>query len=373
MFDAPFIEIISAEDIHRFDQWIKQWGVADVVAKSGKNAPIGDKKNWITVLLHYFPTMHKWAISNMCSQQDADYVFELLFNNLIINDSNGDLAKKCDTVFTKHMLHKSAKSLWSALGGMAQKNHNGLLNYIFSHPQFQDYLTASDQASREGMRTFFVEMILGARHTHQSAWSMFQKNMPVYHTAWMSAYTDALMGYRFDHVVNELFDDRTFFTWAAKSQFVKTWATQHQLSGSNFTLCPKFLDTDDLPVYYGTTLWNTVNAHPTNEVNKLLTQLCGQNVSLSLIVVECIATAQRSVKGVRVVKKHALLRTETVQNNMNTVIDRLDDEQLRELIAHRTRVWGEMDFLQHPRIVSQTLWAHVKHVGPPQVRVRKKL
>lgn len=372
MFDAPFIEIISSQDPQRFDQWIKQWGVVEVVAASGKNAPIGGKKDWISVLLYYFPTMHKWATSDVCSQQDADFVFDALFGNLIINDNNGDLAKKCDTVFTKHIFQKTSKSLWAALGEMTQKNHNGLLAHILSHPQFQPYLTASDRVSRKGMRTFFVEMILGARLTEHSAWSMFQNNMPSYHTAWVSAYVDSLMRFGFDRVVNELFDNPRFCAWADESQFVKNWVVHHHLSGLNFTTPPKFVGVDHLPVYYGKALWNTVSIQTTNDVNALIAQLCRHNVSLPLVVVECLAAAERSVKGFNAAKKHAALRNETIQNNMNAVIDRLDDDQLCKLIARRTRAWGLMDFPQHPRVLSQTLHANVKDMENTQ-RVRKKL
>lgn len=371
MFDSTFIEIINTQNVQRFDQWIKQWGVADVVARSGKSAQIGEKKHWMSVLLHYFPTMHKWATSEVCSQQDADCVFDALFGNLIINDNNGDLAKKCDRVFAKHMLHKSPKLLWAALGEIAQKNHNGLLAHIFSHPQFQHYLTTSDRASRWGMQKFFVEMILGARHTQHSAWSMFQKNMPAYHTAWMGAYMDSLMRYGFDDVVNTLFNDSAFRAWAEESQIVKIWATHHHLSGPNFAAHPKFVSEDNLLAYYGQILWNTVKAHPTKDVNTLVTQLCGQHVSLPLIVVECIAAAGQAVKGASVIKKSTELRSETLQSNMNAIIDRLDDKQLGKLIAHRTKVWSLMDFPQHPRILSQTLQHHVEHFGASQAR--KKL
>lgn len=360
MFDDTFMDIIEHTDIVRFDQWIKKWGVEQVVAHSQKSQ-IGEKKHWITVLLNYFPTLHAWAVSDMCAPKDAEYILEHMYQAVMNNDHNGLLAKKCAGVFAQKMFH-SHRSVLKSMKWMVENHHDGLLEYIFSHPDFQKHLICTQSKSQTHLQSLFSTMIAVSRKTNNSAWERFRNTMPAYHNGWLVPYTNALLNYHFTDMVEKLLAQPDFKQWEGAQAFVSNWAGNHTLSISSFlqpTHCsqyspPKFLDATHLSVYYGKVLWNSIESgtHNSESVYEALKQM-STVVACRDILVECFNAAERSVKGLKQENKEEQLRPHAC--HLSYILDCLDDDDVRAIVAQRPKAYEWIGLHNHPRALKMVL------------------
>lgn len=373
MFDDTFMDIIAHTDIVRFDQWIKQWGVENVVAKSQKSQ-IGEKKHWITVLLHYFPTLHAWTVSDLCAPKDAEYVLEHMYEAVINNDRNGALAKKCDRVFAQQMFH-SHRSVLQSMIGMMKNHHNGLIEHIFAHPDFQKHLWSTQSKSQTDLQSLFSTMIIASRTMRHSVglsvWERFRETTPAYHIAWLIPYTNALLNYNFTNVVEELMARPDFKQWEGGDAFVDTWVRKHTLQISHFSETtyavkyapPAFLDAKHLSTYYGKVVWNSIEGGAYNSISvyDALEQM-STTVPRCDILLECFNAAERSVKGMKKETKCEKLQPHAC--HLSYILNRLNDDEMRAVVVQRPKSYEWMGLHNHPRALSMVLNAHMETARP---------
>lgn len=367
MFDENFVRTIERGHVGEFDSWIRQWGVEHVVERSSKNEHIANKHHWIAILMHYFPTMRAWALSGLCAQSEAEYVFDRLFNNLIINDNDGLLSKRCNTVFSQHMFEMTHLKIWQTMDLIVSQHQNGLLTHILQHPDFQKYLTSRQNDAQKGMRTTFSKMIVASRNVNQSSWTVFRDHMPPYNCSWLIPYVDSLLQYRFDGVVANLLGGDTFKQWSEHPLFVQEWAKKHSLTSSTQFKNLSFLNPEIAPIYHGTVLWNSI-VNESDDCVVSLVEFGPKDVPFEHVVLECFQAAERSVKGLRLHKKHDQLRR--CEDNMIALFDALDDQTLRCLVQHKTDVWDWINISNNPRVLSHTLHAAVEEHGAKGVTVK---
>lgn len=357
MFDEKFIEAIENRDIEKFHQWIIHHGVENVVANSGQKSVLHRGKNWLTVLMHYGPTLHKWAVSDLCSQQTASFVLEHNFLTLILYDDKAELAKKCDAVFAQKMFHKTPLSLWGALFSMIEKNQTGLLLHIFSHKDFQKHLTLFSRDSRNGMEEFFKKTIVSSRNTegNQSWWSTFRNNTPKYHNSWATAYMNALTYYDFSEEVGNFLSSSAFLAWDTPKQFLKHWGQHHTLISRRFSAAPKFLDSTVLPLYYGQLLWNNIALNDQNRISSLIETFASSTTPFHEIVLGCLQSAERAVKGLKPSAKQKALIHWNAENAMAMLFDALDEEMIATLMPHKNDLWDLLNITNHPYVLACVL------------------
>lgn len=368
IFDDAFINTIRKNDIHKFDAWIKHWGVECVVERTRKHEHMANKRHWIEVLINYFPTMQKWMVSDLCAQTDAEYMFDCLFDQFINIDHNGSLAKKCNTVFAKHMF-KTQLSLWKHIPQIVGKHHNEVLLHLLQHSDFQTHLTSERNAAQEGMRNMFLTMIVSSRNVEKSSWQTFRENMPAYHRSWLVPYIDSLLAYRFDNVVNELLESVAFQRWNANGEFLKEWAQRHNLNCDSGSENMPFLDPDTQPIYCGTLLWNSIAREQYNENKDPLKLFHSSNIPIEDILLNTFLAAERSVKNLSVEKKAKRLRQ--AEKTFIAIFDGLSDQALDNLIPHKTAVWDWCNISNHPRVSSRVLHTAVTSEG--RISVGRKI
>lgn len=368
MFDDAFIEMIeqvpsSTKKVEQFDQWIKHWGVHNVVANSGRESQIGEKKHWMAVLLFYFPSMHQWATSQLCSQSDADYVFKHLYPHLILHDNEGVLAQKCAQVFSQKMFHSNT-SILGSMKTMAEENKDGLLEHVFHHSNAQKHLCSTAPKSQKGLQELFSAMIVSSRTTPNGAWKRFRANPPPFHHAWLTPYINTLLHYNFTDVIAELLSNPTFERWEERTTFLPKVAQNHTLNISNYVRIT-FLDTPHLPQYYGKVVWNSIEcgAFDTNKIYAALEHMSAQ-CALKEILVGCFDAAERSVKGLGLTKKHEKLLP--YAGHMRTIVERIDEHTLAYFAQIRPKSYQWMNLHNHPRVLQHVLNAVVCHENTQQ-------
>lgn len=357
MFDEKFITAISNSDIQEFNRWITFHGVKAVVANSGKKSSLNKGKDWLTALMYYGQTLHKWAVSDLCSEHNANYVFEHMFSTLILYDDKAELAQKCGLVFSQKMFGKPPLPLWANLISMVEKNQTGLLQHIFSHDDFQKHLTSSSRDARNGMENFFKTTIVSSRNNeeNQSWWRTFRNNMPEYHNSWLTAYINALMYFNFDKEAHNIFNSSSFLKWDANNQFLKYLCQNHTLAVTHRATHPEFLNPTVLPMYYGQMLWNTIALNDKIGISSFIEARVGLEPPFEQIVLSCLQSAERAVKGLKSSAKQKALDGWRAQRAIKMVFDALDEDMIATLMPYKNDMWDRLKITEQPYILAHIL------------------